>query len=854
MNQESVKLQNELKYLYSDIPNYLACRPGKLTYHVYERLKLAAEQSYTLSYLHPGIFSVQGCGGDDDIMHTVSFGDSNSFPSCDCHDWQRFKLPCVHLCAVFNSYPGWTWDMLSVAYKSSPVLNVDWSFVPENSEDLPGNIVDKSTQTTDATLISNSPQLSRMAKMADSRRLTETPQVLASQCRGLLQQLSKLQLAHHSRDNLYRLKSELKELISMFSTAPKPKAFTPISLTDTYVIQSKGPGRPRKIISSDLQSEVVQSVFEQYNVTPVTPRQVNDAGERKIYPSRNRTSSSQLVISKPPGEPSGSQDQDNIVGTVYIVDPTKVLVSAKDKNSSQNIITHNQLQSITHNQLQSAMKLKSNSAVRKRIQSPSVFLKPPDKRMKDDMMQHDPNFDGDVPLEFTQENVDDGMRSGTMHDDSLHEEGLHDDTLLTVDEDSSISAVIDSQTINIQLEQVSVDMGDTDTIDAGTIGTRSIQTDNLVTGDLVTGDLETDDLETGDLETGDLEAGDLEAGDLEAGDLEAGDLEAGDLEAGDLEAGDLEAGDLEAGDLEAGDLEAGDLEAGDLEAGDLEAGDLEAGDLEAGDLEAGDLEAGDLEAGDLEAGDLETGDLETGDLETGDLETGDLETGDLETGDLETGDLETGDLETGDLETGDLETGDLETGDLETGDLETGVMETGVMETGVMETGVMETGVMETGVMETGVMETGVMETGVMETGVMETGVMETGVMETGVMETGVMETGVMETGVMETGVMETGVMETGVMETGVMETGVMETGVMETGVMETGDMETGTIEPPSSSIDSIVTPSNSIELPAAMVINTLGEVIEESRGESENDSQQISMTVEASQEEEGLT
>lgn len=468
LNQESVKLQSHLRYLYSDLPNYLVCRPGKLTFHVYERVKLACEQSYTLSYLHPGIFSVQCCGGEDDILHTVSFGDSNSFPSCDCPDWQLYKLPCVHLCAVFNSYPGWTWDMLSVAYKSSPVLNVDWSFAPDKTDDLPGNIVDKCTQTSDATLISNSPQLS---KMTDSRRLTETPQVLASQCRGLLQQFSKLQLAQHSRDNLYRLKSELRELITLFSNSTKQKVFSPVSLSDSYVLQSKGPGRPRKIMPHELPTEGVQSVFEQYNVTPVTPRQVNDCRERKVYPSRNRTSSSQLVISKPQGEPSGSQDEENsILGTVYIVDPSRMIVSSnstkENKNSSQQqTLSHNQqLHTVTSDQLQSVLKLKSNNnppIVRKRIQSPSVFLKPSDsKRIKGMDHHHDTStFDTEVPLEFSQENVI-GMSSGTMHENSLHEEGLHNDTLLTVDDNSSISAVIDDQTIDIQLEQVAVTMED----------------------------------------------------------------------------------------------------------------------------------------------------------------------------------------------------------------------------------------------------------------------------------------------------------------------------------------------------------------------------------------------------------
>ena len=43
--------------------------------------------------------------GDADVdekVFSVSFGNSYSFPSCTCVNWQRDRLPCIHMFAVFN--------------------------------------------------------------------------------------------------------------------------------------------------------------------------------------------------------------------------------------------------------------------------------------------------------------------------------------------------------------------------------------------------------------------------------------------------------------------------------------------------------------------------------------------------------------------------------------------------------------------------------------------------------------------------------------------------------------------------------------------------------------------------------
>ena len=424
MNQESFKLQKELYYLYADIPNYLSCHPGKLTFHVYERIKAANEQSFTISYLHPGIFSVQGTDAEDEMLHTVSFGDMNAFPSCDCSDWQQFKLPCIHFCAVFNNYPGWTWDMLSVGYKSCPVLNVDWTTITTDyNAETPGNLVDNSTQTSAASLLSNP---SEFSKMPDSKRVSDTPQVLATQCRGLMQQLSKLQLAHHSRENLYRLKSDLKDLIAVFSSTPKQKQplLNP-GLSGSYIVQSgKGPGRPRKINIPTSSATVYvthqPAGSDQFSAKQVTPKQVSDAGDRKTYPVRVRSSSSELNINKP--DTATASSQENIISAVYIVDPRQVLSSTITKQPS------------------GEEEAKVDNQSRKRIKSPSVFLKPPaEKRLKEEEEAIDDS------------NQPDSLQRGISLE--FPDEEAPDTALLA---DSSMANVIDGNSISVPLEQVSI--------------------------------------------------------------------------------------------------------------------------------------------------------------------------------------------------------------------------------------------------------------------------------------------------------------------------------------------------------------------------------------------------------------
>ena len=70
-------------------------------------------------------------------MYTVSFGDSTSMPFCTCFEWQKKKIPCLHMCAVFCNIPGWGWDMISPMYRSNNIFSTDYSCILQNIQDLP---------------------------------------------------------------------------------------------------------------------------------------------------------------------------------------------------------------------------------------------------------------------------------------------------------------------------------------------------------------------------------------------------------------------------------------------------------------------------------------------------------------------------------------------------------------------------------------------------------------------------------------------------------------------------------------------------------------------------------------------
>ena len=77
--------------------------------------------------------------------YQVWLGSEELFPSCQCKDYNKHKLPCKHICAVIN-HPGIGWDSIGSSLRNHPCFNLDPLVVSPHlgtnhigtTEDFPG--------------------------------------------------------------------------------------------------------------------------------------------------------------------------------------------------------------------------------------------------------------------------------------------------------------------------------------------------------------------------------------------------------------------------------------------------------------------------------------------------------------------------------------------------------------------------------------------------------------------------------------------------------------------------------------------------------------------------------------------
>ena len=69
-------------------------------------------------------------------LFVVSFGDHSSFPFCTCLYWIYYRIPCLHMVAIFHNVTGWNFNMLSPLYRSNNMFQIDHTVLP------PDKIVD----------------------------------------------------------------------------------------------------------------------------------------------------------------------------------------------------------------------------------------------------------------------------------------------------------------------------------------------------------------------------------------------------------------------------------------------------------------------------------------------------------------------------------------------------------------------------------------------------------------------------------------------------------------------------------------------------------------------------------------
>lgn len=69
---------------------------------------------------------------NDGAMFVVSFGDHNSFPFCTCSYWIYYRIPCLHMVAIFHNVTGWNFNMLSPLYRSNNMFQIDHTVLPSD--------------------------------------------------------------------------------------------------------------------------------------------------------------------------------------------------------------------------------------------------------------------------------------------------------------------------------------------------------------------------------------------------------------------------------------------------------------------------------------------------------------------------------------------------------------------------------------------------------------------------------------------------------------------------------------------------------------------------------------------------
>ena len=87
---------------YNDfVPSYLHGRPRQVILHCLERKSSSRkydESDITTQDTISGVFIIKGSSSK---LHRVNFGTTTGEPSCTCHDWIQWRIPCKHFfCSI----------------------------------------------------------------------------------------------------------------------------------------------------------------------------------------------------------------------------------------------------------------------------------------------------------------------------------------------------------------------------------------------------------------------------------------------------------------------------------------------------------------------------------------------------------------------------------------------------------------------------------------------------------------------------------------------------------------------------------------------------------------------------------
>lgn len=174
--------------------------------------------------------------------NTISFGDSFSHPFCTCSHWLLYRLPCVHMMAIFYRTTGWKYDMISPLYRSSPLHEIDCSaieFPIDYSPDFPF-AYDKDTQTDFEAPVATATQT-----LQDMDRVLEVPSkiwdyfIVLTQTRNFLKHLDKMAFLFKDKNVHLKFRQQVADVINQLENDALKKRGQKIEFTTRNLAASK---------------------------------------------------------------------------------------------------------------------------------------------------------------------------------------------------------------------------------------------------------------------------------------------------------------------------------------------------------------------------------------------------------------------------------------------------------------------------------------------------------------------------------------------------------------------------------------------------------------------------------------
>ena len=227
----NTKLQATYRSYNPGIPSYLIERPHDIINHCLDRQYRA--ETIPRSHVHViditnGVFSVRRQSSTEEKdSYKVMFGTTQ--PSCDCHDWERHRLPCKHFFAVFLHVPVWSFDKLPDAYKDSPFFTLDEELLtpdnPEASDYFEKGSVDDPPSMIGEEAVKVNDGKEALRRFEELPRTVPRPRTSAAKCREVLGQIKNMTYIVEAWENgeiLERLREKLEDCLHLLHmTAPK---------------------------------------------------------------------------------------------------------------------------------------------------------------------------------------------------------------------------------------------------------------------------------------------------------------------------------------------------------------------------------------------------------------------------------------------------------------------------------------------------------------------------------------------------------------------------------------------------------------------------------------------------------